>query len=131
MDPNWLSDPRDVDVAVAAFKRSREIMNTTALREARIGDESEAFPGYEVSSDENILAQIRKMAQTVYHAAGTNIMGRQDDDMAVDDSQARVIGVDGLRVVDASVFPILPPGHPQATVCMFIALQARLYTLSV
>ena len=45
-------------------------------------------------------------------------MGRVDDPMAVVDSKARVIGVNNLRVVDASAFPLLPPGHPQATVYM-------------
>lgn len=43
-------------------------------------------------------------------------MGTDDDDMAVLDASARVRGVQGLRVVDASAFPFLPPGHPQATV---------------
>lgn len=45
-------------------------------------------------------------------------MGRGDETMAVVDSKARVYGVEGLRVVDASAFPFLPPGHPQATVYM-------------
>lgn len=116
VDPNWLSDPRDLDIAVASIKRCREIVNTTSLREARIGDQ-EAFPGYDVASDEEIRAQVKRMAQSVYHAAGTNAMGKTDDELAVVDSKARVIGVNGLRVVDASVFPVLPPGHPQATVC--------------
>lgn len=44
-------------------------------------------------------------------------MGTSDDPMAVVDSKARVFGVQGLRVVDASSFPFLPPGHPQSTVC--------------
>jgi hypothetical protein len=46
-------------------------------------------------------------------------MGRKDDKNAVVDSNANVIGVNGLRVVDASAFPFLPPGHPMATVCEF------------
>ena len=46
-------------------------------------------------------------------------MGRSDEPMAVVDSQARVIGVNDLRVVDASSFALLPPGHPQSTVCKF------------
>ena len=44
-------------------------------------------------------------------------MGKANDPMAVIDSKARVYGLDGLRVVDASAFPLLPPGHPQATIC--------------
>ena len=50
---------------------------------------------------------------TVWHAACTCKMGRTDDPDAVVDSKARVIGVTGLRVVDASSFALLPPGHPQ------------------
>ena len=52
-----------------------------------------------------------------WHASCTCRMGRTDDSMAVVDSKARVIGVNGLRVVDASSFALLPPGHPQSTVC--------------
>ena len=47
-------------------------------------------------------------------------MGRGDETMAVVDSKARVYGVEGLRVVDASAFPFLPPGHPQAAVYMLV-----------
>ena len=45
------------------------------------------------------------------------VMGKPDDPNAVVDSKARVIGVQGLRVVDTSSFALLPPGHPQATIC--------------
>ena len=66
---------------------------------------------------------IQKSATSIDHAAGTSAMGKLGDRNAVVDSRARVIGVQGLRVVDASAFPILPPGHPQATVCeLFKAL---------
>ena len=61
---------------------------------------------------------MRESAFTLYHASATCKMGRSGDAMAVVDSKARVFGVEGLRVVDASAFPFLPPGHPQATVYM-------------
>lgn len=61
---------------------------------------------------------MKSSADTVHHAAGTCKTGKVGDPMAVIDPQERVYGVTGLRVVNASVFPILPPGHPQATVCM-------------
>jgi choline dehydrogenase-like flavoprotein len=77
----------------------------------------EAFPGQDVQSDDQIQEVIRASANSVYNAAGTNRMGKADDKLAVVDSKARVIGVDDLRVVDASAFPFLPPGQPQATVC--------------
>jgi len=47
-------------------------------------------------------------------------MGRVNDTVAVTDSRARVIGVSGLRVVDASTFPLLPPGHSQSTICKYM-----------
>ena len=60
---------------------------------------------------------IKGSLQTVWHAAGTCKMGVESDAMAVVDSHARVYGVQGVRVVDASAFPLLPPGHPQSTIC--------------
>lgn len=81
-----------------------------------VGDEY--FPGTEYVTDEQILDVIRNTVMTIYHAACTCKMGIREDSMAVLDSQARVYGVEGLRVVDASSFPILVPGHPQSTICM-------------
>lgn len=85
------------------------------MRSFSIGDE--AFPGLQVQSNEQIEDIIKKSLNTIYHAACTCAMGRSNDTMAVVDTHSRVIGVNGVRVVDASAFPILPPGHPQATVC--------------
>lgn len=78
----------------------------------------EYLPGSNVTSDEQIVEFMRESAFTLYHASATCKMGRSRDAMAVVDSKARVFGVKGLRVVDASAFPFLPPGHPQATVYM-------------
>ena len=112
---NLLSDPRDQEVAVQAFKRAREVFATKAMRPIVIGDE--AFPGTNITTDEEISGLIKESALTIYHASATNAMGKRSDPNAVVDSQAKVIGVRGLRVVDISAFPFLPPGHPQATVC--------------
>ncbi|KAM3557503.1 hypothetical protein MY1884_004490 [Beauveria asiatica] len=60
---------------------------------------------------------IKQSFQTIFHVASTCSMGKSTDKMAVVDNHARVFGVSGLRVVDASIFPILPPGHPMSTVC--------------
>ena len=115
--PNWLAHPTDQKVAVEAFKRCRAIFNTSAVQLALIGDEY--LPGSNVTTDEQILAYIQQTATTIYHAACTCKMGNSSDPMAVIDSQARVIGVKNLRVVDASSFPVLPPGHPIATIYGF------------
>ncbi|KAL9010685.1 MAG: hypothetical protein Q9180_009266, partial [Flavoplaca navasiana] len=114
ISPNWLLDPRDQEVAVAGFKRARQIFQTESIRPILLGGED--FPGLNVTSDVDILAVIQKSATSIDHAAGTCAMGKLGDRNAVVDSRARVIGVQGLKAVDASAFPILPPGHPQATV---------------
>lgn len=114
VNPNLLGDPRDVDVAVQAVHRIREIASTKAMKKVIIG--KEAYPGETVASDADIKAWLQKAANTIYHASSTNKMGKKDDKLAVVDSEAKVIGVEGLRVVDASAFPFLPPGHPQSLV---------------
>lgn len=118
INPNFLTDQADVDVAVAGFHRARQFWATDALAPLRIGDE--VYPGAQVQTDAEIHENIKKSFNTVYHGACTCAMGRKDDPMAVVDNEARVFGVQGLRVVDASSFPLLPPGHPQATVCKFL-----------
>lgn len=114
INPNWLSDPRDQDIAIAAFRRGRQLFSTKAIKPIVKG---EAFPGVNVTTDAQILDVIKQTTNSVYNAAGTNQMGKVDDPMAVVDSSGRVIGVKGLRVVDASIFPFLPPGQPSATIC--------------
>ena len=119
INPNWLTARADMDVAIAGFKRVREFWNTDPMREFRVGDD-EAFPGLQVQSDAEIEEIVKRSMNTIYHAACTCKMGRGNDTMAVVDGQGRVRGTKGLRVVDASVFPLLPPGHPQASVCEYI-----------
>ena len=70
-----------------------------------------------MTTDADILSIIMQSAAPIWHACATNKMGKISDPMAVLDSQARVRGVQGLRVVDASAFPFLVPCHPTATVC--------------
>lgn len=116
VNPNWLSINADQEVAVASFKRAREISTSDPMKNVIIGEE--VSPGLEkVSTDEEILAYIKSNVILIYHPSCTCKMGKKDDPMAVVDSEARVIGVQSLRVVDASAFNLLPPGHPQATVC--------------
>lgn len=115
IDPNWLTDPTDESVAVAIYKRIRAAFNTTAMRTV-LADDTEYFPGPDVQSDEQILDTVRNSLQTVWHASCTCRMGKPDDENAVVDAKARVFGVKKLRVVDASSFALLPPGHPQSTV---------------
>ena len=90
------------------------MFTTKVMKPVIIG--GEAFPGGN-TTDADILNIIQQTASSIYHAAATCAMGDSTDPMAVVDSKARVIDVSGLRVVDASAFPFLPPAHPQATVC--------------
>ncbi|SCO42247.1 unnamed protein product [Fusarium fujikuroi] len=113
INPNFLTKKADQEVAVALFRRLREIAKSTPLKDTVL---KEVYPGEEHESDEQILAVLRDTLMTVWHAACTCKMGKKDDDMAVLDSKARVYGVKGLRVVDASAFPVLIPGHPVGTV---------------
>ena len=113
VNPNYFGDKRDREVAVAAFKRQWDFFNTTAFDKIK-GDTT--FPTLQPdASDDDIMADIANRTSPIWHACCTNKMGKKDDPLAVVDSQARVLGVEGLRVVDASSFPFLPPLHPQAT----------------
>ncbi|KAJ6092589.1 alcohol oxidase [Penicillium sp. IBT 16267x] len=117
INPNWLTHPTDVEVSVAGFRRARELMATKAISQIVIGEEY--FPGTSVQTDEEIVAWLREATGTVFHASCTCSMGKSNDTMAVLDSKARVYGVSNLRVVDASSFPLLVPGHPMSTICVY------------
>lgn len=117
INPNWLDTEIDQRLAVASYKRIRDMFRTPAIRSILIGPEY--FPGFEYQSDAEVLEVIKNTLMTIYHASCTCKMGTRNDSMAVVDHRARVFGVSGLRVVDASAFPFLPPGHPQSVVCKY------------
>ncbi|KAL3477184.1 GMC oxidoreductase [Aspergillus californicus] len=103
IQPNFLATESDAQVAVAMYRRMREAWtHPDGIAPIVLGEEY--FPGPGVQSDEEILRAIRESG----------------DGMAVVDAKARVFGVGALRVVDASSFAVLPPGHPQAT-CYMLA----------
>ncbi|RMZ71853.1 choline dehydrogenase [Pyrenophora seminiperda CCB06] len=116
INSGWLTDSADGEILVAAFKRVREAWSTPALSGIVYGPE--IAPGAAVSSDADILKFIRENAQPIWHASSTCAMGRSAKEGAVVDSKGRVFGVNGLRVVDNSITPFSPPGHPQSTVYM-------------
>ncbi len=114
VDPRWLDDPRDKEMAVAAFRRCREIVATETMRE--VIDGPELLPGSQFETDEEILRYIAETSDAYYAGVGTCAMGKADDPNAVVDSHARVLGVKGVRVVDASAFPFAIDGQPMGTV---------------
>jgi len=119
----YLSDPEGHDLArmVEAAKLSREIFAQPAFDPYR---GKPVFPETEPGSDAEWETFIRRKAETVYHPVGTCRMGR--DERAVVDSELRVRGISGLRVVDASVMPALPSGNTNAPTIMIAERAAAL-----
>lgn len=105
---NYMSHPEDVIEKRACVRLVREIFAQPAFDRYRA---REIQPGADVTSDEQIDAFVRAKVESAYHPSCTCKMGRADDPMAVVDPQLRVIGIDGLRVVDSSIMPSITTGN--------------------
>ncbi|KAM0663979.1 hypothetical protein ACHAPH_000362 [Verticillium nonalfalfae] len=112
VDPGYLSNPLDLAVMVDAFKFARVIVATEAISQL---SPVEIVPGPGVSSDADIESYVRQNLATFAHYAGTCSVGPRSAGGVVDDT-FRVYGVKNLRVVDASVIPLLPAAHTSSTV---------------
>ena len=110
---NYLSDPDDVDHLLRGVRLARRILAAGAFDAYR---GHEIVPGSAVQSDDEVRDFIRRAAETIYHPVGTCKMG--GDALAVVDAQLRVHGVAGLRVVDASIMPLLVGGNTNAPTVM-------------
>jgi choline dehydrogenase len=121
IQPNYLSDPIDQQVAVAGLKWARKIASQPALSK---WIEHEMLPGAEVASDAMLLEFARMAGSTIYHPVGTCQMGHGP--AAVVDPQLRVHGLEALRVVDASVMPRLVSGNTNAPTIMIAEKAADL-----
>ncbi|MGH9744758.1 MAG: GMC family oxidoreductase [Candidatus Acidiferrales bacterium] len=110
---NYLSTDADMRVIVEGVKLSRQLVRSKPFADYRGG---ELHPGANVQSDGEIAEFIRAEAQTLYHPVGTCKMG--SDPMSVVDARLRVHGIDGLRVVDASVMPRIIAGNTNAPTIM-------------
>ncbi len=113
IDPNFLSDDRDLETLIKGARMMRQIMDAPALAKFR---HSEMFGTETAKTDADWERHIRDRADTIYHPVGTCKMGV--DDMAVVDPELRVRGVQGLRVVDASIMPTLVSGNTNAPTIM-------------
>ena len=120
---NFFSSDKDVRTLRKALAMAREIAKQPALKPFLA---AELAPGPKVISDADIDAYIRATAITVHHPLGTCRMGASDDATTVVDSELRVIGAQGLRVVDASVMPSLVGGNINAPVMMIAEKAADL-----
>ena len=121
IQPNYLSEESDVCVLVQGIRLARRLAQTKAFASYCGG---EYCPGKDMRSEEALADYVRKSAETVYHPVGTCKMG--NDAMAVVDDQLRVHGVQGLRVVDASIMPTLIGGNTNATTIMIAEKAADL-----
>jgi len=108
---NYMSDPQDWEEFRACIRLTREIFEQEAFAPYR---GKEIQPGIAAQSNDELDDAIREHAESAYHPCGTCRMGRADDAGAVVDSQTRVIGVDGLRVADSSIFPRVTNGNLNA-----------------
>lgn len=106
---NFLTTDHDRDLVVRATRKGREIMAQEPIASLV---EEETLPGSQYETDEQILENALNRGGTGYHTLGTCAMGPNDEDVV--DDRLRVRGVEGLRVVDASVFPHMPSGNNNA-----------------
>ncbi|MFM9971530.1 MAG: GMC family oxidoreductase [Burkholderiales bacterium] len=114
---NYLSAPEDRRVAIDSIRLSRRIMRQPALapyRPTEISPRPEAHD----EDDEALLDMFRSFSTTVFHPVGTAKMGPDADSMAVVDARLRVKGINGLRVIDASVMPVVSSGNTNAPTMM-------------
>lgn len=113
--PNFLSDPIDRAALLGGLRIARRVGEAEAFGAYR---DYEFNPGRDVETDDELLDYARATGATTYHVMGTCKMGPATDPMAVVDDRLRVHGLDGLRVVDASIMPTMPSGNINAPVIM-------------
>ncbi|UJW77248.1 GMC family oxidoreductase [Rhizobium sp. SL42] len=119
--PNYLSTDHDRRVAVLAIRQARRIMTAQALHTYR---PEEMLPGIEYQDDEALIRRAGDIATTIFHPVGTCRMGV--DSAAVVDPALRLSGLDGLRIVDASIMPRIVSGNTASPVVMIAEKAADL-----
>jgi choline dehydrogenase-like flavoprotein len=113
IDPNYLDDPEDLRTLLEGFRIARRILRAQVFASLH---GTEVVPGDQVIDDVAVTEYLRKSVVSVHHPTSTCRMGT--DELAVVDPQLRVRGLEGLRVVDASVFPSVVAGNTNAAVVM-------------
>jgi choline dehydrogenase len=113
MQPNYLSTQRDRDTIVAGLRVTRKIFATASMQ--RLCRE-EIYPGPKAQTDEDLLNHVRATAGTTFHQTSTCMMG--PGPKSVVDTDLKVKGLRGLRVIDASIMPTVVSGNTNATVIM-------------
>jgi len=113
--PNYLSTPEDQRVAVDSLRLVRHIVSMPALQKYH---PEEYKPGAALRTDDELLNGARDIGTTIFHPVGTAKMGTDSDPMAVTDPRLRVRGVEGLRVIDASIMPTITSGNTNSPTLM-------------
>ena len=115
--PNYLSTPEDRRVAADSIRVTRRIVAQPALQKF---SPVEFLPGAQVRGDDEAALEhaAGDIGTTIFHPVGTAKMGRDDDPRAVVDARLRVIGLQGLRVIDASVMPSITSGNTNSPTIM-------------
>lgn len=122
--PNYLSEEADRRVAADAIRVTRRLMTQAALRPYR---PEEYLPGPAVDDSTELLAHAAgQIGTTIFHPVGTARMGLESDRMAVTDARLRVLGVSGLRVIDASVMPTITSGNTNTPTLMIAEKGAEM-----
>jgi choline dehydrogenase len=121
--PRYLSTDGDRAVAVRALRLTRQVVAQAALAPFR---PQEYLPGPQQQSDEQLAKAAGDIGTTIFHPTCTCAMGRAEDPQAVTDTELRVRGVDGLRVIDASVMPTITSGNTNAPTIMIAERGAQL-----
>lgn len=115
IQPNYLAAETDRQVLLAGMKLARRLIRSKALSKYY---DREEFPGDQAQSDADLLEAAKARGTTTFHLMGTCRMAPDSDPTAVVDDQLRVRGIDGLRVVDASIMPTMPSANLNASVLM-------------
>ena len=115
INPNYLAEEIDRRVLLGAMKLARGLLQSRPLQPYF---EREDFPGPQVQSDDELLGAAKERGTTTFHPAGTCRMGPASDALAVVDDQLRVRGLEGLRVVDASIMPTMLSANLNAATMM-------------
>ena len=113
INPNYMAEDRDRRTVIAGLRKVREWFNTPALKQYLV---AETFPGIDVQTDDEFLAYAREIGSTVFHATCSCKMG--SDPLAVVDDRLCVHGMEGLRVIDASVMPAVTSTNTNAPTIM-------------
>jgi choline dehydrogenase len=115
IQPNYLAAESDRRVLLAGMKIARKLISSPPLQKYY---EREEFPGVQAQSDEDLMTAAKQRGTTTFHLMGTCRMAPDSDPTAVVDAELRVRGLEGLRVVDASIMPTMPSANLNASVLM-------------